>query len=173
MSDSNAPPAPADAPDADELRRRLVRNVHDAALRPFSRPPLYESRYAGLSDGTAARRLGAGYDELAPGHQTCPYHFHHAQEEMFIVLEGEGTLRVAGQRLALRAGDVVFIPPGPEYPHHILNTSSAALKYLSISTQERPEVCEYPDSDKIAVLGRGKAGTHRRADGIDYWEDEP
>jgi uncharacterized cupin superfamily protein len=157
----------------DELRQRLVRNWHDAPRQAFQRPPLYSSSYARLSDGTAARKLGAGYDELAPGQQVCPYHFHHAQEEMFVILEGEGTLRVAGQRLPLRAGDVVFIPPGPEYPHHILNTGDVPLKYLSISTQERPEVCEYPDSDKIAVLGRGPAGTHRRADGRDYWDGEP
>ena len=158
---------------ADELRRRLIRNLHDAPRVDFKRPPLYHSSYAGLSDGTAARKLGAGYDVLAPGQQVCPYHFHHGQEEMFVILEGQGTLRVAGERLPLRAGDLVFIPPGPAYPHHILNTSEAPLKYLSISTQERPEVCEYPDSDKIAVLGRGKAGTHRRADGQDYWEGEP
>ena len=90
---------------------------------------------------------------------------------MFIVIEGSGTLRVAGEMLPLRAGDVVFIPPGPEYPHQIINTSQAALKYLSISTQERPEVCEYPDSDKINVSGTGQV--HRRADRLDYWHGEP
>ena len=39
--------------------------------------------------------------------------------------------------LPLRAGDVVFIPPGPEYPHQILNTSDAPLKYLSDQHQGR------------------------------------
>ena len=68
---------------------------------------------------------------------------------MFVILEGSGTLRVAGEMLALRAGDVIFIPPGPEYPHQILNTSDAPLKYLSVSTQESPEICEYPDSGKF------------------------
>jgi uncharacterized cupin superfamily protein len=174
MSESPTPVPPTSIPPtADELRQRLIRNVHDAPRRAFERPPLYRSSYAGLSDGTAARKLGAGYDVLAPGHRVCPYHLHHAQEEMFVILEGQGTLRVADQLLPLRAGDVVFIPPGPEYPHHILNTSDAPLKYLSISTQERPEVCEYPDSDKIVVLGRGREGSHRRADGRDYWDGEP
>ena len=36
---------------------------------------------------------------------------------MFIILEGSGTLRVAGEMLPIRQGDVIFIPPGPEYPH--------------------------------------------------------
>lgn len=42
--------------------------------------------------------------------------------------------------LPVRAGDVIFIPAGPEYPHQIINTSEAPLKYLSISTMEAPEI---------------------------------
>jgi uncharacterized cupin superfamily protein len=55
---------------------------------------------------------------------------HYAHEEMFVVLEGEGSLRVAGEMLPVRAGDVVFIPPGAESPHQFINTSAAPLKYL-------------------------------------------
>ncbi|WP_163306695.1 cupin domain-containing protein, partial [Enterobacter ludwigii] len=85
-------------------------------------------------------KLGASFDCVAPGMRSCPYHFHYAQEEMFIILEGSGTLRVAGEMLPIVSGDVIFIPPGPEYPHHIINTSDAPLKYLSVSTREQPEV---------------------------------
>lgn len=173
MRGMNETATPAPKPTAAELAQRLIRNFNSAPLESWERPPLYATQGAQLSAGTAAQKMGCGIDIVPPGKQSCPYHFHHAQEELFIVLEGEGTLRVAGEMLAVKAGDVVFIPPGPEYPHHILNTSDAPLKYLSISTQERPEVCEYPDSDKIAVLGRGKDGTHRRADGRDYWDGEP
>lgn len=153
------------------LRQQLIRNLDAVALHREHRPPLYDSLCGGVSDGTAARKLGAGFDILAPGQRVCPYHFHHAQEEMFVILEGQGTLRVAGALLALRAGDVVFIPPGPEYPHQIINTSAAPMKYLSISTQERPDVCEYPDSDKINVSGTGQV--HLRSAGVDYWHGEP
>jgi uncharacterized cupin superfamily protein len=139
---------------------------------------LFRSWSARLAPGTAARKLGASVDILAPGKRGCPYHFHHAQEELFIVLEGRGTLRVAGERLPLKAGDLVFIPPGPEYPHQILNTSDAPLKYLSISTTETPEVCEYPDSGKYLARGAGPAEPPLRTIGrlgesLDYWADEP
>ena len=63
-----------------------------------------------------ARDLGAGYDILLPGKTGCPFHCHYGEEEMFILLAGEGTLRVADERIAIRAGDVIDIPPGPEYP---------------------------------------------------------
>jgi len=162
---------------AEALRALLIRNFNDALAGPDSqrsqRPPRYDSVFAALSDGTAARKLGAGIDIVAPGCQTCPYHLHHTQEEMFIVLEGEGTLRVAGELLPIRAGDTLFIPPGPEYPHHILNTSDAPLKYLSISTQERPEICEYPDSGKYSASAPGFRAIQRREASLDYWDGEP
>jgi len=67
---------------------------------------------------------------------------------MFVILEGTGTLRVAGEMLPIKAGDVIFTPPGPEYPHHILNTSDSPLSCLSTSTMEAPEIYEYADSGK-------------------------
>jgi len=118
-------------------------------------------------------RLGAGFDIVAPGQIGCPYHFHYAQEEMFVILQGEGTLRVAGEQVPIRAGDTIFIPPGPDYPHHLINTSDAPLHYLSISTQERPEVCEYPDSGKVGVFAKGLRLLQRREAGLDYWDGEP
>ena len=162
----------------DSLATRLIRNFNDAPLERQVREPLYETLCARLAIGTVARKLGASVDTVAPGKRSCPYHCHHAEEEMFIVIEGSGTLRVAGEMLPLRVGDVVFIPPGPEYPHQIINTSDAPLKYLSISTRESPEIVEYPDSGKyLAEASSGSVRTfdtvqHRR-DSVDYWDGEP
>jgi uncharacterized cupin superfamily protein len=160
------------------LTSRLIRNFNDATVARQVREPLYESLAARLAVGTAAQKLGASVDTLPPGKRSCPYHFHYAQEEMFIVVEGSGTLRVAGEMLPLRTGDVVFIPPGPEYPHQIINTSSESLKYLSISTRETPEICEYPDSGKYQAMtshGDGKSfrAIQRPGSSIDYWDGEP
>jgi uncharacterized cupin superfamily protein len=162
----------------EQLRQQLIRNFNTAPLEAWQRPPLYENLAAQLAPGTAARKMGCSVDTVPPGKQSCPYHFHHAQEEMFIVLEGTGTLRVAGQRLAIQAGDVMFIPPGPEYPHQIINTSDAPLKYLSISTKDYPEVCEYPDSGKLMAYswkdGQSTVRSmHHKNTAVDYWEGEP
>ncbi len=159
---------------AQQLRAQLIRNVGDAPLERELREPLYDTLCARLSRGTAATKLGAAFDILAPGKRGCPYHLHHAQEEMFVILEGEGTLRVAGEMLPVKAGDVVFIPPGPQYPHQFINTSDAPMKFLSISTQERPEICEYPDSGKYMAYQRGGfTATQRTALNLDYWDGEP
>lgn len=160
------------------LAAKLIRNFNEVPEERFIREPHYDSSGARLAIGTVACKLGASIDTLAPGKRGCPYHLHHAQEEMFVILEGEGSLRVAGEMLPLRAGDVVFIPAGPEYPHQIINTSTAPLRYLSVSTQDSPEICEYPDSGKfLAKVVQGDARVfsviHAKGENADYWQDEP
>jgi uncharacterized cupin superfamily protein len=164
------------------LRAKLVANIHELTLEHYSRGELVESRGTRVIGpavaGSAARDLGCSYDIVPPGKTSCPYHLHYAEEEMFVILEGEGTLRVAGERIPIRAGDVIDIPPGPEYPHQIVNTGSTDLRYLSISTQRRPEVCEYPDSNKYQLMTGVGAGItqgrrmHRADSDLDYWDGE-
>jgi uncharacterized cupin superfamily protein len=163
---------------AAQLAAVLIRNFNEVPLKRLHREPHYDSQGARLAKGTAARKLGASIDTLAPGKRGCPYHLHHAQEEMFVILEGHGTLRVAGEMLPIKAGDVIFIPAGPEYPHHILNSSGAPLKYLAISTMEQPEICEYPDSGKYLAEGSLDTATpfeviDRKGPELDYWDGEP
>lgn len=160
------------------LAARLIRNHGDAPLHRELREPLYDTLCTRLAVGTAATKLGASVDIVAPGKRSCPYHFHHAQEEMFIILEGSGTLRVAGAMLPLRAGDIAFIPPGPDYPHQIINTSDAPLKYLSVSTRDSPEIVEYPDSGKYLAIATSQGNRlfdalHRADGSLDYWDGEP
>ena len=158
---------------ADELRARLIRNFDSVKTEREQREPLYDSHCARLAVGTAASKLGASIDTVEPGKRACPYHCHYAQEEMFIILAGEGTLRVAGEMLPVRTGDVIFIPPGPEYPHQLINTSSAALKFLSISTREPIEVVHYPDSDKLLTMAPGVDRITTKDANVDYWHGEP
>ncbi|WP_231512193.1 cupin domain-containing protein [Paucibacter sp. KBW04] len=160
------------------LASTLIRNFNEVPLERLLRAPLYDTQSARLAGGTAARKLGASIDVIAPGMRACPYHLHRAQEEMFVILEGSGSLRVDGETLPLKAGDVVFIPPGPEYPHQIINSSDAPLKYLSISTRETPEIVEYPDSGKFladasAPGGRSFETIQTLGPSLDYWSQEP
>ena len=47
------------------------------------------------------------------------------------------------------------------------------MKYLSISTQERPELCVYPDSGKVGAFAKGMQVMNRPATNLDYWDGEP
>lgn len=163
---------------ARQLREQLIRNFNEVPVERELRAPLYDTVCARLGRGTAARGLGISVDTVAPGMRGCPYHLHHAQEEAFVIIEGCGTLRVAGELLELKAGDVAFLPAGPDFPHQIINTSDAPLKYLSISTMERPEIVEYPDSQKYHATS-APSGSERfarmstLAEDLDYWQGEP
>ena len=69
---------------------------------------------------------------------------------MFLVLEGEGTLRHDGEEFPIRAGDVISSVLGAA--HQIVNTSEADIKYLAISANADADVVLYPDSDKDSSL---------------------
>jgi uncharacterized cupin superfamily protein len=164
-------------PNPADLASRLIRNINEVELRDAALEPKYECSHARLTDGMAAKKLAAGVNVVPPGKRACPYHLHHAQEEMFVILEGAGTLRVAGEMLPVKAGDVVVIPPGRDYPHQLINTSSQVLKYLAIGTTDEPEICEYPDSGKY-LAETGVATEHpfgaigRTSTVVDYWDGE-
>ena len=70
------------------LALKLVRNVFDMPHTHFVREPLYESQRGKVTVGMAASKLGVSFDSLPPGKRVCPYHLHHAQEELFVVLKG-------------------------------------------------------------------------------------
>ncbi len=78
---------------------------------------------------------------LEPG-EAPPLHVHHDTEQVFYVLQGEGSLQVgddAGRRHPVKPGDLVRIPPGAY--HRIFCEGNQPLKYLSIDCflNGRPE----------------------------------
>ena len=125
-----------------------------------------------------AKKLGYNLTVLPPGKVQCPFHNHHGEEEMFLILEGEGELRFGEERYPIRANDVIACPPGgPEVAHQIINTGTATMRYLALSTLLDLEACEYPDSRKVMVRtgGRGEGAVRRmfRAeDVVDYYDRE-
>jgi uncharacterized cupin superfamily protein len=124
-----------------------------------------------------AKDLGYSYDVVPPGRTSCPFHSHRAEEEMFFIVRGTGLLRYGGETRKLRAGDFICCPTGgPETAHQILNDSDAELAYISVSTMKAVEICEYPDSGKIAAFGGTGESRVRHiteaASAVDYWKGE-
>ena len=56
--------------------------------------------------------LGASVYELGPGNFVV-YHFHHASEELMVVLRGRPTLRTPDGTRQLDEGEAVHFPTGP------------------------------------------------------------
>ena len=74
----------------------------------------FAMRYRVLSDTRKdGRKIGIAYEELPPGKQSVPFHYHLLEEEHLIALEGEATLRLGEERHRIKAGDYVGFPGGP------------------------------------------------------------
>ncbi len=142
----------------------------------------FASRMGAVGARIGARLLGYNITVVPPGKRAVPFHNHHANEEMFYILQGTGELRVGAERYSLRPGDFIANPPGgPEVAHQILNTGSEEMRYLAVSTMISPETVEYPDSGKVALISRQPAPdgsvrvvrhVARQGDSVDYWDGE-
>jgi uncharacterized cupin superfamily protein len=162
-----------------------VNIIHEDDLNwiETSQSTAFRSHRKKLGGSAGACLLGASIYELPPGASAFPYHYHCANEELLYILAGEGTLRLADEKVAVRAGSFIAMPPGPAHAHRLYNSSNATLKYLCVSTMIDPEVAVYPDSHKFAVAvgsapggylsKRTLAGVYRQASGVAYYDGEP
>jgi uncharacterized cupin superfamily protein len=160
---------------------KLVMNLDELEYGEFGKGEKFGAERAPVSDKIGAEKLGYSVVRLKPGKRAWPYHSHYVIEEMFYVLEGEGTLRHAGKEYPIRAGDFICSPPDPEQPHQIINTSKESLSYIALSTNDHTDVFLYPDSDKYGVWhgktrNPGDPGSFlvfaRKGTAVDYWDGE-
>lgn len=154
-----------------------VMNLDEAVLESHEDGP-FQGQYAELGKHIGAKKLGYSLTVVAPGKKVCPFHNHHVNEEMFFILEGTGLLRFGAETYPLRKHDIIACPPGKrDVAHQIINTGDTELRYLALSTTERHEICEYPDSDKVgvAVGEEGKRDLRllfKAGQAVDYFEGE-
>ena len=129
-----------------------------------------------------ARKLGYNVTTVEPGKRAFPFHNHHVNEELFFVLEGEGRLRYGADEYPVRKGDFVCcVAGGPA--HQFINTGTAALRYLAVSTMIECDVWQYPDSGKFGVIAGRTPGVFpvqatfpaqfvRDGASVEYWDGE-
>jgi uncharacterized cupin superfamily protein len=122
--------------------------------------PPFLARAMRIAARAGARELGATLYELDPGGTIAPYHMHHGNEELLLVLAGTPELRTPDGMRELAAGAAVAFPRGPAGAHSVTNRSAAPVRLLIVSTMHYPEVAEHLDTGTwLAVLGpaEGKA----------------
>lgn len=132
--------------------------IHVDSLNPFDFTPEKSNKFGGktadIGKPLGLQGLGCRYLELKPGRRAFPFHNHLGNDEMFVILKGQGVYRYGDTEMTISAGSVCGAPRGgKEGAHQIINNSKKELKYLAISTLNDPDICEYPDSNKILALG--------------------
>lgn len=113
---------------------------------------LGDARGARVAAAAGASRLGAAVFEVDPGGQVAPYHVHHGNEELLIVLDGTVELRTPDGLRQLGRGAVVSFPAGPEGAHRVRNVSEAPARYLVVSTMQFPDVAEQLDTGTVLAM---------------------
>ena len=142
--------------------------------------PGFSWRRARLGRQAGTERLGASLFELPPGQAAFPLHYHHANEELLIVLAGEPVLRTTSDERTLAPGEVVAFTRGAAGAHQIVNRSDDPVRFLIVSEMNAPEVVVYPDTGKIFARDTPPGGdpvtdggSFFVRDAVDYFEGEP
>jgi uncharacterized cupin superfamily protein len=126
-------------------------NIDAVPWQPWSEGERFACRMKVLSDTQNGARIGVAVEELPPGKQLYPAHYHMLEEEHIFILEGELTLRLGEERHSMKKGDYVRFPAGQAVGHCLLNEGSKPCQYLVIGDHNPNEVCVYTDSNKVLV----------------------
>lgn len=130
-------------------------------------------RIRNLGRAAGSVRTGLRLSDVLPGKLSAPPHCHSADEEIFVVLDGQGELLLwedgGVAEHAVRAGSVVCRPPGTGVAH-AFRGGEDGLRVLMYGTREPSDLCYYPRSGKVYFIGLRLVA--RVGETLDYWEGE-
>jgi uncharacterized cupin superfamily protein len=117
-------------------------------------------------------RVGVGVEELPPGRQCAPAHFHIFEEEHIYILEGVLTVRIGTASYHMKPGDYVCFPAGQKVGHCLINESDAPCRYVMIGERNPNEVAVYTHSNKVLVRALGWRAILDLGATRGYWHGE-
>ena len=166
--------AAAGPPEVAELSPRPPNIVNVGDLEPMERDGATVGRrvrYPARSAGSV--RTGLRHAEVLPGKLNAPPHCHSAEEEIFVVLDGDGHLLLWEEEGVtehpVRAGSVVARPPGTGVAH-AFRAGEHGMTLLMYGTRDPSDICFYPRSGKVYFIGLGLIT--RLGESLDYWDGE-
>lgn len=145
-------------------------SVEDVAWDSYEHGQRFGSRYRQLAQFGGASHIGVCMEELAPGKQSCPRHYHYLEEEQLMVLTGSCTLHLGEQTYILKPDSYVVFPAGQKAGHYLFNHTDSVCRYLVIGERNPHDVIVYPDSNRVSVRLTGEG--YNKAATMEYWEAE-
>jgi uncharacterized cupin superfamily protein len=141
---------------------------------------LQTERWVDLADAAGSVASGLNLVTISPGKIAAPPHCHSAEEEIFVVLDGDGTLELVPsprardrgheeEHIAVRAGHVVARPPGTQIAH-AFRGGDRGMQVLMYGWRDTNDITYYPRSNKLAFRGIGLIA---RLEPLGYWDGEP
>ena len=121
-----------------------------------------------LARAAGSRLSGLRHVMVAPGRRSSVRHCHSHDDELFVVLDGDGVLLLGDEHNAVRPGSIVARPPATGVAH-AFEAGDHGLVLLAYGTREPADTCWYPDSKKVSFRGLGVIG---RLEPLAYWDGE-
>jgi uncharacterized cupin superfamily protein len=126
----------------DEPRLVSASDVAEVAVE-LDGVTLSHQRDIGRSLGSAA--IGLRIQRVPPGKRSSLKHRHLFQEEIILVLSGEGMLLHGDRRFAVRTMDCVLYLPTDAEAHCFENTGQCDLVIVAFGDRLVHEICLYPE----------------------------
>ena len=127
-----------------------------------------------LGDALGSVRSGLSELTVEAGALSNPPHTHSTEDELFVVLEGDGTLELMNavaevvERYPVRAGHVVS-RPARDRLSHAFRAGAGGMRLLGYAKHDDADMCFYPRSQKVGI---GNLGVFLRVESLDYWDGE-
>jgi uncharacterized cupin superfamily protein len=127
----------------------VTANIHEPEWDAETDREPYRWRRSLIGRRAGSERLGASLYDVAPGGATFPFHAHHANEELLIVVRGTPSLRTPAGERVLAQGEVVAFRVGSEGAHAVTNRTADTVRIMIVSTMVAPDMNEFPDSGTL------------------------
>lgn len=114
-------------------------------------PGRHQRKQAEVGLLIGARKLGYQVFDVPPGNFATAMHAHSEEEELYVVFDGNGTIRFPFGEYPIRRGDMIAMPVGERGAHRIHNTGETNLLVLALANTASDDTVYYPDSDKLLV----------------------
>lgn len=124
-----------------------------------------------IGDAIGTEKLYVNMDYVKPGGESTKYHSHSQQEEFFLIMNGTGILRLNGDSILVKQGDVISKPAGRDIAHQFINNSSEILQILDVGTREKNDIVTYPDENRVYI--KDKKMVFNIEDNVNGWTSEP
>ena len=149
-------------------RPATIVNVADVEAKTVERQHVSRTRRnLGVACGSVT--TGLQHVVVAPGKESAPLHCHSLEEEIFVMLDGDGLLVLDDEEeTPVRPGSVVSRPAGTGVAH-LFRAGNNGLTLLAYGTREPGDICYYPRSNKINF---GGVRVIARLEKLDYWDGE-
>jgi uncharacterized cupin superfamily protein len=159
---------PPELPESPGPRPSTIVNVETVEPRPVDRSRVVRTR-RDLATAAGSISTGLQHVQVAPGKESGLLHCHSLEEEIFVMLKGDGVLVLDDrEETPVRPGHVVARPAGTGVAH-LFRAGDAGLTYLAYGTREPADICYYPRSNKISFRG---VRVIARLERLDYWDGE-